>query len=351
MDMRKVKKHIDPFRHLPAIWQRAIEEFLTGIEDISGAKKSAATYRYILIMFFSLHRDPNRVTRADVVSFRGLPSASNRNPGAPVSVSTKNGRLACVSSFFKFASTYELPGGAGVLWNRVLPTTGLRSLKPVRIARSLSEDELARLFACIDRSTIGGARDYALLLFYLLSARRRAELQRLTYGDLSYGVIADGATRKVGWSFAFYGKGHSREVDRAELPQVVMDALVEYWKRDGRYPLGASDPLFTSVYEGVDERKRALGGVQIAKLFKFYARAVGLSPLYTLHSLRHSSARIRFESGATVVEVQRALRHSNLATTQIYLESIVSASDPGAALIEKALPFLTPSPAGEVSHV
>ncbi len=330
----------DPFGHLPAPWPRAIEEFLASIEDISGSKKSAAGYRSMLAMFWSINRDPAAVTRAAVTSFRSLPSASNRNPGAAVSVSTKNSRLTVVSSLFTYCSTYELPGGA-MLWNRALPTIGLRALKPVRIARSLSEDELARLFACIDRTTIGGARDYAMLLFYLLTARRKSEIQRLTYASLSYGIIADGQSRKMAWSMEFYGKGHSREVDRCEVPQLVMDALTAYWKLDGRYPLQPDSPLFASVYE--DGRKRPLGGTWIAQRFKFYAAQAGLSPLYTLHSLRHSSARIRFESGATVRDVQRALRHTSLDTTQRYLEVLVSASDPGAALVESRLPFLATS--------
>jgi integrase len=59
----------------------------------------------------------------------------------------------------------------------------------------------------------------------------------------------------------------------------------------------------------------------LQRKFKAYAKAAGLNPLYTFHSLRHGFATRAFEAGIPGNLVQLALGHSNLATTSIYVRA------------------------------
>src|SRR5258708_33814938 len=84
------------------------------------------------------------------------------------SASTKNQRLCVLTSFYRFASAYEINGAP--IYQKVMPTQGLRYLKPDAPYRSMSTDELKRFFAAIATDTIKGNRDYALLAPYFWPA-------------------------------------------------------------------------------------------------------------------------------------------------------------------------------------
>ena len=82
------------------------------------------------------------------------------------------------------------------------------------MARGLSADEIRRLLTVVP-DTVAGRRDRAILLVFILTGRRRAEVIGLTAGDISL----EGET-------AFYnyrGKGGKR--GRRELPRPAYEAL------------------------------------------------------------------------------------------------------------------------------
>ena len=61
----------------------------------------------------------------------------------------------------------------------------------------------------------------------------------------------------------------------------------------------------------------------IQLIIKKGLRAIGLdSHEYSAHSLRHTTGCQMIKSGASLMDVQRVLRHSSPTTTMIYLKSI-----------------------------
>ncbi|HYT34337.1 MAG TPA: tyrosine-type recombinase/integrase [Ktedonobacteraceae bacterium] len=333
----------DRFSHLPDVWQRCIADFLNSIEDISGSKGSRQNYRSTLALFFTQHQDPESVTRGDVTAFISSPSFGNKNKGKPRSVSSRNGLLTAISSLYTYASTYEVDHTP--LFQKASPAQGLRHLKTPRAYRSMNESELAALFAAIDTSTVAGKRDYSLLLFYLISARRLSEIARLRLADLEETTIIDGNERRMAHIFHFRGKGKSREDDIAELPQIVYEAIDAYHVASERKAtMTAESALFTSIYPGQGRRDgtkkdEPLKSSSIHLIFRKYARLAGLTNK-SVHSLRHASAQIRFSQGETILSLKRTLRHSSLNTTFIYLQGLTSQHDKGADLIVARLPFL-----------
>ncbi len=59
-----------------------------------------------------------------------------------------------------------------------------------------------------------------------------------------------------------------------------------------------------------------------------YGRAIGVESL-TVHTLRHTAAKLRRQSGASLEDVQAVLGHATVATTARYLARLEGTRDSG----------------------
>ena len=312
-------------------WQRCISDFLQSIEDISGSIRSRMAYHYVLNRFFADSRNPDEYSRSDVQAFLNEPSRLRYKQGQQVKPATKNQRLMVLNSFYKYAATYEIHGQQ--LLEKPAPSLGLKYLKTGPAYKALTADELERFFSAIDNSTITGLRDRALFLTFFWTGRRRSEIARLTWSDIEQAVIVESdGTRRAGVIYRYIAKGKSREVQTSELPAPAWNATLAYLQRAGRLPeMQPEYPVFSSLRP--DQPHHALTGGRCNHIFKFYCKRAGLSPSYSLHSLRHCAARLRYEAGSSIQDVQIFLGHSSLATTDVYLKRLTGISDPGAKLL------------------
>jgi len=319
---------------MDASWQRCLDAFLDSIEDISGSQRSRARYAYILASFFTdPERNPDTYTHTEVQSFLNAKSTSPRNRGRDISPNTKNNRLMVLNSFYKFAATYQINGDA--LLQTKPPTYGLKYLKIRSNPHALSAQEIERFFAAIPHDTIKGVRDHALFLTYFLTAKRRAEIISLTVSDIQEATLIDRAgERYQGHLFQYHAKGRSRILETHELPPLAYDAILRYWRASGRFDtLQPTDPVFTSTRP--DQLNQMLTGDYANALYKDYNTKAGLDSRYSLHSLRHASARQRYELGSDIRAIQETLDHTSLTTTSLYLKSLTVNHDSGADLLTK----------------
>lgn len=324
-------------------WQRCTEAFLRRTYDRSGSQSSLERYSRVLARFFADGRNPDEYSQSEVEAFVTQVSGSTRNRGQPVSVSTKNQRLAILASFYKFASTFtvEQDGMLAYLLQRPAPTVGLSYGKPERHYRAFSYDEMEKFFSVIPGDTIQGLRDRAVFLLYFWTARRRSEIARLTWGDLEQTVFLEDGKQRIGWIYRFYGKGHSTQQDSAEMPGEAMLALLRYLEASGRLETMTPDsPLFLSLppRHGGNWRNvgKALSGHAMNEALKYYARQAGLdASRLSIHSWRHTAARERHAAGSDVLEIMRLLRHSSLRMTQEYLQVLSGEANSGARLLRE----------------
>lgn len=288
---------------------------------------------------------PDMYTREDVEFFLHRLTNGRSKRGTPPSASTINYRLAAVSSFYNFAATYTIEGEDGKpepILKRPSPTIGVVRGKTNRVYKAMSFEEVQRFFAVIPRDTIRGLRDRAIFLMYFWTARRKEEIARLRWGNLEQSIIVErDGTRRTGWLYHFFGKGHSTEEDVAELPALAKAALDDYLIASGRMAtMQADSPLFVQepringwIPDGYE--KMCLTGTSIHRRFKVYARAAGLDATkLSVHSLRHTAARERYHAGSDIREIQRLLRHTSIATTDVYLRALTGTEDTGAKLLE-----------------
>ena len=270
----------------------------------------------------------------------------------PVSPGTRNNRLSILNSWYAYAAAYTITDEAGrihPLLQTTPPVLGMRHLQRARSShRGLSQDELRRFFAAIPRDTVIGKRNYALFLTYFFTARRLQEISRLTWGDISEAIIRENGKQRTIHQYRFYGKGHQRQSDAQELPEPAYKAIIDYLESSGRLASIQDDyAIFTMVESNRGRYKydprRPLSPQHIWYTAKRIAKKAGIKH-GDVHMFRHTSARIRYEQGADIREIQHLLRHASLATTDLYLRTIMPVADPGGRLLGEMFGDLSPYP-------
>jgi integrase/recombinase XerD len=187
-------------------------------------------------------------------------------------------------------------------------------------AHPLFKDQIVTALAKIDKQTLAGKRDYALLLLLLGTGRRASEVRVLTWKDL---FIYDG-----GITIQFHCKGGKVFYDHLE-PRLVR-ALLVYLKAmfqvdpQGLRPELASamlpeQPIWLSL-----SHKRFRQLLSKRGLADIFERYFGMSKI---HATRHTFALTMLKSGATVLEIMQRLGHCNIATTSRYLNSLASSDN------------------------
>ena len=185
-------------------WERAMIAFLVEKERRSGSLRTVEGYSRMLQDFFArVPKAPDKVTAQEVFLWAHGKGLSGKDP-SPVTIGA---RMACLSSFFRFLIRMDIVG--------TNPCDRLeRPRTSTPPARGLSAEEVRRLLAVIP-DTPHGLRDRAIILALVLTGRRRAEVFRMTVGDLSF-------ENEVCF-YAYRGKGG--KTGRRELPRPVLDAL------------------------------------------------------------------------------------------------------------------------------
>ncbi len=255
----------------------------------------------------------DEATRADAERF----AADLRRQG--VSESTINLKLSACSSFYEFGrnrfTIIEDGRERGVFEFNPFSRVKRARVEKYGKASPLAVYQAQRLLAQPDRTTERGARDYAMLLMAILTGRRNHEICQLRWRDVE--------------SAGFYqwrGKGGKERRDT--LPAPVWAAIQTYLQVAGRLTsLQADDPVFTS------ERytHKPLSTSWFNSMVKDHAQAAGLPEGVHAHTLRHTAAALRDESGSSVLEISRLLGHADLRTTQIYLNTMRAEDEQWAA--------------------
>jgi len=159
---------------------------------------------------------------------------------------------------------------------------------PKNLPKYVSNDEILDGINLIDRSTVIGLRDYALILFLYASGCRITEALNVQRADIV-----------EGWLKIRFAKGEKERV--VPLAPVATQALERY----------LLEQTMASSYLWLNYRGEQLSRISAYKIVKKY---LGVSP----HVLRHSFASSLIIGGADLRVVQELLGHSSLETTQIY---------------------------------
>lgn len=163
----------------------------------------------------------------------------------------------------------------------------------------LSTDEIDRIIATVDTSTIKGLRDQAMLEVLYSCGLRVSELTSLRIQDLFFG---EGYIRVI-------GKGDKQRI--VPISAVARERIHRYLnKRPGAR--SNEDILF------LNNRGGKLTRVMVFTILKEAAQRAGIHKHISPHTFRHSFATHLLEGGASIRQVQEMLGHESILTTEIY---------------------------------
>jgi integrase len=247
--------------------------------------------------------------------------ASSAQKGKPISAATYNNRLTIISSFYQFAKARRL-----LIMENPIEQIERRKVQDYVSARPLFRDQIAAALAKIDRKTLAGIRDYALILLLLGTGRRGSEVRLLRWKDVQ---VHDGEI-----TIYFHCKGGKILPDT--LDPRVAHAMFEYLRtmfhydpkrspNTSRAVLDPEQPLWLSL-----SHKRYRQPLSQRGLADIFERYFGIT---RLHTTRHTFALMMLKSGATILDIMQRLGHNNIATTGRYLNSLTSSTNIFASMV------------------
>ncbi|HLW01875.1 MAG TPA: tyrosine-type recombinase/integrase [Ktedonobacterales bacterium] len=291
----------------------AIAAWLDSKRNLSGSARTVRAYQDTLLGFRSaLQRAGYDLdSQAELTGLILQRFAKVDNTGREVAPATFNHRLAVISSFYRFARKRGL-----LLLDNPAEQIERAKVQAYANAQPLQTSSIAEAMRRIDRGSMAGQRDYALLSVALATGRRVAELAALTWGD----VRIDGQQLTLTWRHCKGGK-----VMYDTLPRAISRDVLDYLSAAYGAGLGAlalSAPLWIAldkVYRGHALTARAISDICLKRL--------GVSKV---HTTRHTFAHTMEKAGAKVSEIQARLGHASMATTGRYLATLNAAENPHA---------------------
>jgi integrase/recombinase XerC len=157
----------------------------------------------------------------------------------------------------------------------------------------------------IDRTSLKGIRDYALLILLWSNALRRSEVSKANISDFD-------PTAKT---LRIFGKGRGNNAETVSLGSGTVMAI-EAWL-EVRGETNPDKALFCSVNAGY--RDGRLCTQAIYTVVKERCQSAGITKVMSPHRIRHSAITSALEAtGGDVRRVQKLSRHSSLNTLLIY---------------------------------
>ena len=285
------------------------------ISFIDASPRTVETYAKAVRQLFK-YLSFNGITqpgREDIVAFREELKESGHKP------TTVQNYMTAVKLFFKWTSQ-----------EGYYPNIA-EHLKGAKLNREHKKDYLTskqvkQVLEQVDRTTLKGKRDYAILTLMITAGMRTIEVSRADIEDL----------RTLGDNTVLYvqGKGRQEKAEYIKIPAPTEKAIRDYLKARGT--VEGTQPLFTSTSNnnsGSRMTTRAISG-----LVKEHLKGAGFdSERLTAHSLRHTAVTLSLLAGESLEEVQQFARHSNIATTMIYNHSLDKAKNNCSESISKAI--------------
>jgi len=265
-------------------YRQAIEDFLNGVG-----------------------KSLSHITREDMIAYRN--DLMSRYSPSTVAL-----RLSVLSQVFEEAKT------RGMVEKNPLERLRRPKVPQESTTEGLTEKEAAAMLATCNRSTIKGARDYALLKLMLYTAVRRSEVCALRWDDIRHE-----RGHHVLW---VQGKGQKRRKVKLQVP--VLRAVEEYFDKSSR-DKKAEAPLFVATQHNRGEIPMSAN--TIAQIVKARATKAGIEKRITPHSLRHSAITLALDGGATVRQVQYLAGHADPKTTMRYDRNRENLDDHGSDYI------------------
>jgi integrase/recombinase XerD len=273
--------------------EAAIDAFIDALWLEEGlSKNTLAAYRRDLALFGDWLAGRGQAlaaaTEADINGYFAARHSATR-------ATTANRRLTVLRRFFRWALRERMVEAD--------PTLRLQAARqPLRVPKTMTEQQVESLLAAPDVDTPLGLRDRAMIELLYASGLRVSELVGLKTFQVG---MKEHVVRVM-------GKGSKERL--VPFGEVAGDWLTRYLRESRPQILAGqqTDDLFvTARGEGMT---RAMFWVIVKKS----ARTAGIASPLSPHTLRHAFATHLLNHGADLRAVQMLLGHADISTTTIY---------------------------------
>lgn len=291
------------------------EAFNRYVQYIDASPKTVATYARATRQLLKYLGDNGikQPRREDILAYRDYLIASGHKP------STVQSYIVAARLFFAWLEQ------EGIYSNVAEHVKGAK-LDKAHKKDYMTTRQIKTMLGKVERDTLQGKRDYAMLVLMITGGLRTIEVSRADIGDI----------RALGDDTVLYlqGKGHVEKTDFVKLDGHVEEAIRDYLTARGATDQSA--PLFTSSSN--NSKGQRLSTRAISGIVKDRMQAAGYnSDKLTAHSLRHTAVTLSLLAGKPLEEVQQFARHSNMQTTLIYSHALDMAKNGCSAAIAASI--------------
>lgn len=219
------------------------------------------------------------------------------------STSTRNQRLAAISSFYKYLQKREF--AIFELCSNILTIPQKRT--ETAVMSYFSVDEIKLLINTPKTETKYGFRDYVILLFMYETASRAQELSDLQKKQL---FLKDNYVVLI-------GKGNKeRRIPITKELSTLLSKYINIFKIEDED---------SYVFQNVYNQKITTKGIEYI-LIKYVKKCKEkyrdkFRGNYSNHSVRHTRAMHLLESGVNLIYIRDILGHASITTTEIYAKT------------------------------
>ena len=281
-------------------------EYLPNV--LGTSKRTISSYRDTFVILFEYLQKEYKINinkmDIDVIDYLKIEKfldylESDRNNSA----STRNQRLAAISSFYKYLQKREI--SVFDLCSNIL--TIPKKKTETKVMAYFSVDEIKLLINKPDTKTRYGFRDYLILLFMYETASRAQEISDLQRKQL---FLKDNYVVLI-------GKGNKSR--RIPITKELSNLLAKYIDI---FKVQSEDNY---VFQNACNQKITTKGIEYI-LIKYVKQCKEkyrdkFKDNYTNHSMRHTRAMHLLESGVNLIYIRDILGHSSVTTTEIYAKT------------------------------
>jgi len=186
------------------------------------------------------------------------------------------------------------------------------------IKKAITLEEIKKIFdyESIDGSSEQRAKDY-WIFSYLCNGVNIKDIALLKYKNIDFG------DEKITF---FRAKTERTTVVNIKPIAIVLlpeiKAIIDRWGNQPQYPENYVFPILKAEYSIEQQHARVKQTVKdINKYIDRIAKTVGITKKLTTYSARHSFSTVLKRSGASIEFISESLGHSDIKTTESYLDS------------------------------
>lgn len=288
--------------------ERAQKAYLSSCKANGLSEGTVSNYERITQKYMDFIKE-NGYTEASIASVNDW-KISLAEDG--VKITTMNLYLSVLHSFFAWAEQMKMIDSSPVI-PVVMPSKKAVNIEKKKAYKHLLEEEDFRRILNGEKPKYipenKWKRNKAILVMLMTTALRNSELRDLRMRDLNF----EEGTVKVE-----KGKGNKERL--AAFPKVAQEVVKDYLSSGYRPDnLEQDDFVFGTNEDGIWKQ---FDRFTLSQLVERNIRLATGKDGYRSHSCRHFAATQYFDHGVDLQSISEVLGHSNLQTSQIYIEKL-----------------------------